>query len=150
MATDLVSIFTDYADDKGWRSSYVTLQDKEFQVTAADLTSGEYMMLIFPFAEVAVLGNIGIVEYWRAGTRIWLGRKFDNTSTTGTKSNLDETLEQKDDRRLGTIRDTLKTMIKDLFCDGDYELISSDISLEINMTNESMDFVVANLTFKSP
>ena len=150
MATDLVSIFTDYADSKGWRSSYVTLQDKEFQVTASDLTAGEYIMLIFPFAEDAVLADYGVVDYWRATTRIWLGRKFDNTSTTGTYSSIDETMEQKDERRLATIRATLKTMVKDLFCAGVYELFTANIALEINMTNESMDFVVLNLSFKAP
>ena len=150
MATDLVTIFTDYATSKGWRSSYVTLQDKEFQVTSKDLTAGEYILLIFPFAEVAVLDQTETVEFWRATTRIWLGRKFDNTSTTGTVSSIDETLEQKDDRRLATIRATLKTMVKDLFCAGVYDMISADITLEFNVTNESLDFVVLNVSFKAP
>ena len=148
--TDLPKIFTDYATTKGWRSKYVTLQDKEFQVSAATLTSGEFMLLIFPFAESAVIGKIGIVDYWRATTRLWLGRKFDTSSSTGTLSSIDETLAQKDERRLTVIRAALKTLIKDLFCKGDYDLLSSSINIEINMTNESMDFVVMDLTFKSP
>jgi hypothetical protein len=148
MATDTVALFTDYAASKGWRSAYVTLETKEWQTTAKDLTGGEYLLLIFPFSESAVMSKHGIVEYWKTSTRLWLGRKFDNTSSVGTMSSIDETPEQKDERRMADIRTALKELVKDLFCDGDYEMLSGNMSLEFNVTNENIDVVVLDLTFK--
>ena len=147
--SDLVEIFKDYAAVKDWRAHYVTLQDKEFQISDSDMTGGESVLLIFPFTEDAVMNSkIGIIDYWRASTRVWLGRKFDNTSTTGTESSIEETLEQKDERRLKVLRTDMNAMIKAVFCAGDNELLSASINLEFNLTNESMDFVVANFIFK--
>ena len=147
--TGLVEIFTNYAAAKGWRSDYVTLKSKEWQITQKDLTGGEYIMLIFPFNERAVMNNAGFISHWLASTKIWLGRKFDNTSTTGTKSSIDETPEQKDERRMQTIRAEIRTMIKDLFCAGDYELTAATMNVEFNVSNESMDFVIVDVTFKN-
>lgn len=145
----LVEIFTDYAADKGWRSSYVTLETKEWATTSKSLVGGEYIMLLFPFTEKAVMNKAGFISHWTAASRIWLGRKFDNTATVGTKSSIDETLDQKEERRMTAIRAEIRTMLKELFCAGDYELLSATIGVEFNVTNESIDFVIADVTFKN-
>ena len=145
----LVEIFTDYAATKGWKSAYVTLESKEWQTSQQNLTGGEYMMLIFPFNERVVMNSSGFIGYWLAATKIWLGRKFDNTATTGTKSSIDETPEQKDERRMEAIRAEIRTMIKALFCAGDYELTAATMNVEFNVSNESMDFVIVDVTFKN-
>lgn len=145
----LVEIFTNYATAQGWRSAYVTLESKEWQTTQQDLTSGEYMMYVFPFNERVVMNKSGFISHWLASTKIWLGRKFDNTSETGTVSSIDETPEQKDARRMQTIRAAIRTMITDLFCDGVYELTNAVMNVEFNVSSESMDFVIVDVTFKN-
>ena len=145
----LVEIFTDYAATKGWKSAYATLESKEWQTTQQNLTGGEYMMYVFPFIEKPVMNKSGFIAYWTAATKIWLGRKFDNTATTGTKSSIDETPAQKDQRRMQTIRGLIRTMVKDIFCTGDYELLNANMSVEFNVSSESMDFVIVDVTFKN-
>jgi len=145
----LIEIFTDYATTKGWRSAYVTLESKEWQTTQKDLTSGEYMMYVFPFTEKPVMHKAGFISHWTASTKIWLGRKFDNTAETGTMSSIDETPEQKDARRMEAIRTQIRTMIKDLFCVGDYELTAATMSVEFNVSSENLDFVIVDVTFKN-
>ena len=147
--TGLVEIFTDYAASKGWRSAYVTLESKEWQTTQKDLTGGEYMMYVFPFNERAVMNKAGFISHWTASTKIWLGRKFDNTAPTGTTSSIDETPEQKDERRMETIRAEIRAMIKALFCAGDYELTAAVMNVEFNVSNENLDFVIVDVTFKN-
>ena len=145
----LVEIFTDYAATKGWKSAYVTLESKEWQTSQQNLTGGEYMMYVFPFTERVVMNKSGFISHWTASTKIWLGRKFDNTATTGTKSSIDETPEQKDERRMQTIRTAIRLMIREVFCEGDYELTNANLSVEFNVSNESMDFVIVDVTFKN-
>jgi hypothetical protein len=145
----LVEIFTNYATTKGWRSAYVTLESKEWQTSQKDLTSGEYIMYVFPFNERAVMHKDGFISHWLASTKIWLGKKFDNTSETGTMSSIDETPEQKDARRMEAIRAQIRTMIKDLFCAGDYELTNAIMEVEFNVSNENLDFVIVDVTFKN-
>ena len=145
----LVEIFTDYASTKGWKSDYVTLESKEWQTSQQNLTGGEYIMLVFPFKERPVMHKAGFISHWLASTKIWLGRKFDNTATTGTKSSIDETPAQKDARRMEAIRAEIRTMIKDLFCAGDYELTAANIDVEFNVSNENLDFVIVDVTFKN-
>lgn len=145
----LIEIFTDYATTKGWRSAYVTLESKEWQTTQKDLTSGEYLMYVFPFNERAVMNKAGFISHWLASTKIWLGRKFDTSSETGTMSSIDETPEQKDSRRMEAIRTAIRLMVKDLFCVGGYELTSATINVEFNVSNENLDFVIVDVTFKN-
>jgi hypothetical protein len=145
----LVEIFTDYAAAQGWKSAYVTLESKEWQTSQQNLTGGEYMMYVFPFKEKPVMHKAGFISHWTASTMIWLGRKFDNTSTTGTKSSIDETPNQKEARRMQTIRVLIRTMIKDLFCAGDYEMTAATMHAEFNVSSESMDFVIVDVTFKN-
>ena len=145
----LVEIFTDYAATKGWKSAYVTLESKEWQTTQQNLTGGEYMMYVFPFNERVVMHQAGFISHWLVSTKIWLGRKFDNTATTGTKSSIDETPEQKDERRMQAIRAEIRTMIKALFCTGDNELTAAVMNVEFNMSKESMDFLIVDVTFKN-
>jgi hypothetical protein len=147
--TDAVAIFENYAASKGYRFAYGHEEILQWEISSKDLTGGEYLLLMFPFDERAIInGNVGVIGEWELSTQLWLGRKFDNTSTTGTKSSIDETTKQKYDRRLLAIREELATMIKDVFCTDTYELTAARIRREINISNESLDFVVAEISFK--
>jgi len=100
---DLVQMFEDAATVYNYRFAYGAKDILNYESGQIDLTSGEYVVMVFPFVETAHLAN-NIMNGFRANTQIWLGRKFDVTSVTGTKSNIDETEKQKYDRRLKTMR----------------------------------------------
>lgn len=145
--TDVVEIFESYALSKGYKFAYGAAEILNYEISQKNLTGGEYILLMFPFTERARFANAGFLSTWEISTQIWLGRKFDNTSTTGTLSSIDETEKQKYDRRLLSTRQELATMIKDVFCAQGYELKSAVINREINISNENLDFVVAEITF---
>jgi len=145
--TDPVALFDVYANTKGWRFAYGAAEILNYEISQKDLTGGEYILLMFPFTERARFADAGFLSSWEISTQLWLGRKFDNTSTTGTKSSIDETEKQKYDRRLLAVRTELSSLIKDVFCSGNYELKNAVINREINISNENLDFVVAEITF---
>jgi len=147
--TDVVSIFEAYATTQNWSFAYGSREILDYETNQKNLTSGKYILWLFPFDEKAIINtNVGVVTDWDLSTMIWLGRKFDNTAASGTRSSLDETQKQKYDRRLLAIREELATLIKTIFCSGNYELKSARIRREINVSSTNIDFVVCEVTFQ--
>jgi hypothetical protein len=145
--TDLVKVFEDYATLKGWQFAYGTRQILNYETSHKDLELGDKLLLMFPFTESAQINtNLNVIGKWRFNTQIWLGQKFDVDGSTGTYSELDETYEQKYERRLLGLRGTVREMFKDLLCVGGYEMINIQITREVNEFDENLDFVVVNLT----
>jgi hypothetical protein len=145
---DPVAEFEALAIAQGWRFAFGTKEILNWETSRKNLKSGETLLLMFPFVETPIINEARVIANWDISTRLWLGRKFDNTSSSGTYSKLDETYEQKYDRRLTDLRADMETLLRSMFCSGDYELQSARVLRGINLTPENLDFVMADVTFR--
>jgi len=144
---DVVKIFSDAATAKGFEFAYGRRDILNWETTNKTLNSGKTVLLVFPFVETARISN-GIIHEWSVSTILWLGKKFDTSSLTGTFAQLDETEKQKYDRRLNVMRSTMETLLKYIFCGEDLELTAAVVAREINKFDEELDFISAAITFK--
>ena len=145
---DLVTLFNTYATTAGYGFAYGRKDIQNWELTAnVTLSAGKSVIMLFPFIEEAEIDN-SLIFKWNVSTQIWLGKKFDTSSLTGTFSQLDETEKQKYDRRLKGLRDSLATYIKAIFCaESELELIRFRLVREINQFDENLDFVAAEINF---
>ena len=144
---DVVKIFSDAATAKGFEFAYGRRDILNYETSNKALSSGKTVLMVFPFTENARIDN-GIIHEWSASTILWLGKKFDTSSLTGTFAQLDETEKQKYDRRLNVMRSTMETLLKYIFCGEDLELTAAVVAREINKFDEELDFISAAITFK--
>ena len=143
---DVVKIFSDAATAKGFEFAYGKKDILNWETTNKTLSGGKTVLMVFPFTENARIDN-GIIHEWSASTILWLGKKFDTSSLTGTFAQLDETEKQKYDRRLNVMRSTMETLLKYIFCGEDLELTAAVVAREINQFDENLDFVAAEINF---
>ena len=144
---DVVKIFSDAATAKGFEFAYGRRDILNWETTNKTLNSGKTVLLVFPLVETARISN-GIIHEWSVSTILWLGKKFDTSSLTGTFAQLDETEKQKYDRRLNVMRSTMETLLKYKFCGEDHEQTAAVVAREINKFDEELDFISAAITFK--
>ena len=79
-----------------------------------------------------------------------LGRKreiTDDSPQVETESSLDETFEQKYDRRLRYLANRLAGIIGDIACENEYEVDSVNFKLQLNDLDLNADFVACTLNF---
>lgn len=76
---------------------------------------------------------------------IALGRKRETDGEQYTESSLDETFEQKYDRRLQELSSLLSGLLLNLQCEHDYTLDSATISYALNEYDLNCDFVSADI-----
>ena len=79
---------------------------------------------------------------------IALGRKREITEDEETVSSLDETFQQKYNRRLHSLISMLYNMINEIRCDADAEILSCTMSYALNQYDLNADFIVANISIK--
>lgn len=77
-----------------------------------------------------------------------LGRKRELTDYEQTVSSLDETFEQKYERRLLALTQALFGLINEIQCNEDGEILSCSMSYAINRFDLNADFVLANINIK--
>lgn len=146
--TDLVQIFEDAATDAGYEFAYGAKDILNYEAGKnVTLTSGEYVVMVFPMVETANVVN-SAMNGFSVSTQIWIGRKFDTSAATGTKATIDETERQKYNRRLKALRLAMDVYIKNVFCSTDLELISARIFRELNKFATNIDFMTAEIVFK--
>ena len=145
---DVVQKFKDAAETAKYEFAYGRKDIQNWEATrSVDLSTGEIVLLVFPFIETAEIDN-SIIHKWSVSTQLWLGKKFDIDVSEGTYAQLDETELQKYDRRLQTLRSNMETFLKTIFCsDDELELTSARIFREINQFDENLDFVTCEITF---
>jgi len=105
------------------------------------------------FNAVHVFDNAKLVEIAYTGV-IGLGRKCeseliedeDGEYTVETESNLDETPEQKYDRRLKYLANKLTQILSEIACENQYEIRNCNMRLEINKFDLNADFVACDIT----
>lgn len=74
---------------------------------------------------------------------IMLGQKREDT----TESSLDETMEQKYDRRLSDLTEALFIAMGDFSCSNGLSITQVNARYDINKYDENLDFIAATITF---
>ncbi|GEM_PF-1582880 len=107
------------------------------------------------FNAVHVFDNSKLIEIVYTGV-IGLGRKCEseliefedeeNNYTVETESTLDETPEQKYDRRLKYLANKLTEILSTIACENQYEIRNCNMRLEINKFDLNADFVACDIT----
>lgn len=105
------------------------------------------------FNAVHVFDNAKLIEIAYTGV-IGLGRKCeselieddDGDYTVETESTLDETPEQKYDRRLKYLANKLTQILSEIACENQYEIRNCNMRLEINKFDLNADFVACDIT----
>ena len=105
------------------------------------------------FNAVHVFDNSKLIEIAYTGV-IGLGRKCESELiedeggdyTVETESNLDETPEQKYDRRLKYLANKLTQILSEIACENQYEIRNCNMRLEINKFDLNADFVACDIT----
>lgn len=144
MAFDPVYLFRKIAEANSLKFFYGAKVFLNWEVTQEDLTGADTFLCVFPFEEFGNTSN-GSVDSWEVSTVIWVGRKFD--AVGGTLSSLDETEQQKYDRRLKYLNGIIKLVLSNL-CAEDVELIGRPrVFRELNKFDENTDVMGCELTF---
>ncbi len=145
---DLVTTFKGYATAAEYEFTYGRMSDSEWQMTdQVTLEDGESVIVLFPIIEDGEIAN-SFPQSWNVSTQIWLGKKFDTDNESGTSAELDESDQQKWDRRLFALRSALETYIKTVFCtETGLELTRVRIATFMNKFDENIDGVSAEIAF---
>lgn len=137
----LVDALRTYCEEKGYafyygQDSYVNIE--------TDLVgySVDQKLLIADFNLIPTYAGAKITELRYTGT-VLFGQKFE----AETESNLDETPIQKFDRRLKTLSTLLTTVLTDIACENELDVINVNIRYDLNKFDLNADFVAASLTF---
>jgi hypothetical protein len=139
---DLIGSLRTFAQSKGW---VFFCGDKVFQNIEASKHNFQKNQLILgcsPFSAIPNFTNGYKIDTITYKGLILLGRKFESS----TESNLDETFEQKHDRRLLELSQMLALNLALFACDNELTLSQPQFDLEINSLDENIDFVVASVT----
>lgn len=139
---DIVNEFKDYAEDKGWLFCYGSDQYRS-AMNAHQAIAVDQLILAMEWRVAPVIGvNHGDIETIRHSCTFMLGRKFEAT----TKASLDETMQQKHDRRLAELCETLVDSIMEVACDSGLTVSFGDGFPLPNMWANNIDFFSFTVT----
>jgi hypothetical protein len=138
---DIISAFNTYATSKGWHGVYGFNNFESNLQTIRQYSQDEYCF-IFDFKADPVWGN-NVIQEIKYTCLLMLGRKSD---LAGTQSNLDETAQQKYDRRLKELSQGLALAIKGIACNNGLLVESSPIAVDINVFDSNIDFAITQNT----
>lgn len=144
---DPVKLFQDIATANNLGFAYGRKDFQNWAMTREEkLDDFEVILGLMPFEEYANMDN-GSVSDWEASTIFWVGRKFDIGEITF--SSMDETEQQKYDRRLKYLRGYIDTILGNLCDDAFVEVIGRPhVSRELNKFDENVDCVLCEITFR--
>lgn len=143
--TDLVSKFKTAAQSLDYIWIYGARAFINYDIHSSEITIGTIILAVFPMRDTAIqIPHGNRINRFSTSTTIWIGRKFEAT----TLSELDETYEQKHDRRLFELKELLVEYIETGLCGSDIELKSFIMSEQINQTDENIDFIAADIVIE--
>ncbi len=145
---DLVTTFKSYATSAGYEFTYGRESDNEWLITdLITLSGGKSVVILGIIIEDGEIAN-SFPQSWNVTTVISLGKKFDTDNESGTSAELDETDQQKWDRRLFALRSAIETYIKTVFCaETGLELTRVRIATFMNKFDENIDGISAEIAF---
>lgn len=148
----LVDAIRDYCEEEG--IFFIYGNDAYANALAdANLYAANDLILIADFSCVPTITGGQVVSIRYSGL-ISLGMKTEsvttgtapNTVTTITESTLDETPEQKYDRRLKYLSTQLASLIGELSCDNELEVSGLNFKFDLNKLDLNADFVATPIT----
>jgi len=112
-----------------------------------EFSDGNNQILIADFTAAPVIVNGVIQETTYAGL-LALGQviDYDELGDESTRATLDETYQQKIDRRLLDLSNDLATLIGVVACDNELDITNLLFKLDINQFDLNADFVAATIT----
>jgi hypothetical protein len=123
-----------------------------YELTTKDITGTEFIFVLLPVITSAnSITDFKLVEEWSLDIQIMFGQKFDvaaETAEADEYSSIDETYNQKYDRRIYDLTTTLHAFIEQWLCGSVYRLQSLRIDEEVNQFDENADFVIGRLTIR--
>lgn len=140
---DIIGALRTYATAQGYKFVYGVDNFYKSIESVGQLTPGQ-LILVTDFRATPTYrnGRITEIEYF---CLIMLGRKFD---ADGLTASLDETSEQKYDRRLKDLMQALAATIGAVACNNELEVTAGDMRVDINQFAENIDFASSdNTTF---
>lgn len=132
------------AENKGWKFYLGIDNYYENAVLKDEMANGDIALVVRSNATPTWSGlSTGDITY---SNRVMIGRKFD---PDGLSASLDETYQQKYDRRLKDLETELDTFLKTFKCDNELDLgTHSGYQHGINLFDQNIDFVIINnITF---
>jgi len=136
----LIEALRDAALANGWKH-YYGLDNKNINsITDGDDAEGQ-LTLVYRFKSTPTWGGSKTADITYSG-RIMLGRKFD---PDGQPADLDESDQQKRDRRLKDLTVTFNNFLAAFVCENALELLThSGYEYVVNAFDENIDFVAVN------
>jgi len=140
---DIIGVLQAYASAQNWGFVYgVDAFYKSAQSVGGYLPGQLVLITDFKASPRITNGRIQSITYT---CLLMLGRKFD---LTGLSATLDETSQQKYDRRIKELMQMLAAAIAQIACENNLDLTVNDMIVEINQFAENIDFAVApNVVF---
>ena len=136
---DIIGALEAYATANSWLFTYGVDNYYKSAQSIQDYTVGKHILIAdFRATPTIKNGRIMSISYT---CLLMLGRKFDPTG--GTSANLDETSDQKYDRRLKELMQLLAACIGTVACDNDLEVTAGEMVVNINQYAENLDFAAA-------
>lgn len=140
---DIIGALNEFATSKGWSFLYGFDSMYRNNGVLKEFTPDEIILIADFQADPSYInGKIPEITYT---CLLMLGRKSESS---GTFSNLDETSQQKYDRRLLELVVLLGYGIAEFGCVNDLEITSAPIVVNINVFDTNIDFAISqNATF---
>ena len=136
---DIIGALNTYATSKGWLFEYGFDNFYKNMAVNQQFDNGKLILIAdFQANPTYKNGRITAISYT---CLLMLGRKFD---ADGTAASLDETSQQKYDRRLKFLAATLGNGIADFACSNELEVSTAPIIVEINTFDTNIDFATSN------
>jgi hypothetical protein len=147
--TDLIDEINTMCGVNSWICAFGLDAFEKNIATSQSYAAGTIVLAFEAYYTPTIKNTKTINESWRVVAS--LGRKFDPTYTatdyqTSTAS-LDETHQQKYDRRLYELATLLVSNFAALACTLDLDLAVGEIGFDVNMFDTNIDFVTSQLTF---
>ena len=144
----LKDIVKTYATNQTYVFNYGTRPYVDWEVINKDIKNGQTIINMLPEIERGLYAtnkpNPSQVEY---SVFLQVARKWDSGNVT--HSNLDETYEQKYDRRLVDLYEDARAMVKGLACQENWEMVSYTSQAEINQYSSNIELISVEFVFRT-
>lgn len=140
MSVNIKDIIKAQAVSLGYNFAYGPRPFLNYELTLQDLKNGKTNVLMLPEVERGLyLTERPFPSTTEFSLFIQFARKWEAGNTT--KSNLDETYDQKYELRIEDLKTSAKSFIKQLACSNNFRMISDNMQAEINLYASNVDAI---------
>ena len=142
---DFIGVLRQYCNENG---IFFIMEENGYVNAVADATMYENNELIL-IADLRLDVTFGgaVIQQTNYNGMIALGRKREvDEFGTHTVSSLDETYEQKYDRRLQYLSEQICQILKEITCNNDGEIVRCSLRYDINQFDLNADFVAGDIS----